>query len=721
MGAKPAAGKGLRIASGCSTLDEFTAVFRKFCTPNSIFIATKVPRPSGIDIQFAITLKDGKPVMAGAGTIKESFETNDNRFERPGMVVEFRKLDTMGRILLRELNASNKAVSSGKSGKKSESFDVPTIVSKPDADDLAAARRSEEREAVQPAGESEDATATDKTDESQGADSSEAEEVEAKRESPEGDSPGRTKGSSIILPANPFGELAAQSLEAFIECTLYEETGELDISALDARQNPIKAPPIEPASPESGESLEQSSKYIPRPPKIPASAQAQPPQPSPARPEVPDVPMLAPSTPDAHAVLASEKSLEAGAAPNVPGATPPPPNVPGATLPPPNAPGATLPPNVPGATLPPPNAPGAVSVQLLVAEGEEVHPVALAPLIPTPAVASQNSPVPIPDGQGSAPHPTAPPRTITVTLNQAIGLVGLCVVAGLGFGLLASGGDDASPKATVAEAAEPAELQPEGTNGDSAPVAKKNTEATNAIANVPPEQTEPKEVAAQPTEIAAEPTEIATEPTEIATEPTEVAAQPTELAAQPTELAAQPTEVAAQPTPPVVATNDPPQPDLAPSQMTMCNLRLDLVPKDAIVKIGDHEVRRGAKQAEAPCGSNPLVVTHPRYVNHSAEIVLNSDTPNKLRLRMKRPIVTLRVQSTPNKASVSFNKKRVGKAPLKRNIPAFESVQVSVSSPGYQTYRRKLYPKKNSTMNVHLRKSTTKAPRRGAVSRRKPR
>ena len=53
MGTKPGAGKGLRIATGCSTLDEFTAVFRKFCTPNSIFIATRSPRESGFDITAA--------------------------------------------------------------------------------------------------------------------------------------------------------------------------------------------------------------------------------------------------------------------------------------------------------------------------------------------------------------------------------------------------------------------------------------------------------------------------------------------------------------------------------------------------------------------------------------------------------------------------------------------------------------------------------------------
>ena len=221
MGAKPAAGKGLRIASGCSTLDEFTAVFRKFCTPNSIFIATKVPRPSGIAIRFAITLKDGKAVMSGAGTIVESFETKDNRYERSGMVVEFSKLDTMGRILLRELNASSRPSATTpeatKGKKKSENFEIPTVVSDPDEDTLAATRRSEERAAVvpsdAPAADDEkesapDADANDSDSDADANDSDSDSDAEAQAadtaEAAEDAAPKRAKGSSIILPANPF-------------------------------------------------------------------------------------------------------------------------------------------------------------------------------------------------------------------------------------------------------------------------------------------------------------------------------------------------------------------------------------------------------------------------------------------------------------------------------------------------------------------------------------
>ncbi|HLU67288.1 MAG TPA: hypothetical protein VKZ63_13480, partial [Kofleriaceae bacterium] len=35
----------------------------------------------------------------------------------------------------------------------------------------------------------------------------------------------RVRGSNVILPANPLDELDPESLDAFVECTIYEETG----------------------------------------------------------------------------------------------------------------------------------------------------------------------------------------------------------------------------------------------------------------------------------------------------------------------------------------------------------------------------------------------------------------------------------------------------------------------------------------------------------------
>lgn len=70
----------------------------------------------------------------------------------------------------------------------------------------------------------------------------------------------RTPGSPYILPANPFGDVAPESLEAFVECMVYEETGQFSfgegglVNELvrpneDLLDDPAVDPPTTPAFP----------------------------------------------------------------------------------------------------------------------------------------------------------------------------------------------------------------------------------------------------------------------------------------------------------------------------------------------------------------------------------------------------------------------------------------------------------------------------------------
>lgn len=53
----------------------------------------------------------------------------------------------------------------------------------------------------------------------------------------------RAEGSDFILPANPFGQVTDQSLEAFVECTLYEETGSILIEPEGEAREDDSLPP----------------------------------------------------------------------------------------------------------------------------------------------------------------------------------------------------------------------------------------------------------------------------------------------------------------------------------------------------------------------------------------------------------------------------------------------------------------------------------------------
>ena len=83
----------IRIASGCKTEDQFVAVFNRFCDGESIFIATRTPKPVGETLSFCVTLADGEPLLAGTGSVSESYVDKTGPFSRPGMRIQFSELE----------------------------------------------------------------------------------------------------------------------------------------------------------------------------------------------------------------------------------------------------------------------------------------------------------------------------------------------------------------------------------------------------------------------------------------------------------------------------------------------------------------------------------------------------------------------------------------------------------------------------------------------------
>ena len=90
-------------------------------------------------------------------------------------------------------------------------------------------------------------------------------------------------------------------------------------------------------------------------------------------------------------------------------------------------------------------------------------------------------------------------------------------------------------------------------------------------------------------------------------------------------------------------------------------------------------------------------------IRASLEVALGE--PATLKVRMLRPLVSLKVLTFPKGAVVKINNKKVGKTPLTAKVPAFQKARISVSSPGYQSYSKQLYVKKSGTIKARLKKS----------------
>src|SRR5687768_2462387 len=84
--------EGLRVVTGCTTQEQFVSLFDRFCDGKTCFIPTVETRQVGSTLAFSIQLFDGKPMLRGTGVVRGEWKSFDNAYERPGLLVEIKKL-----------------------------------------------------------------------------------------------------------------------------------------------------------------------------------------------------------------------------------------------------------------------------------------------------------------------------------------------------------------------------------------------------------------------------------------------------------------------------------------------------------------------------------------------------------------------------------------------------------------------------------------------------
>lgn len=198
----------LRIVSKASSVESFIQLFRRFCDRESVFIATRTPKPIGTRTRFTINLITGEPMIAGYGEVTETYDNASSRYGRPGMRLSFVELDQQSAMVVNQLVQSETS-----SQRKTPLPGVPRP--------SAPARNGASSPLSLGEMPTEPHTVQSQAAQSQAAQSQAAQSRASQASAREA----RLQGSSFILPANPFGELTDESLEAFIECTMYEDTG----------------------------------------------------------------------------------------------------------------------------------------------------------------------------------------------------------------------------------------------------------------------------------------------------------------------------------------------------------------------------------------------------------------------------------------------------------------------------------------------------------------
>ncbi|MGE3546929.1 MAG: PEGA domain-containing protein, partial [Kofleriaceae bacterium] len=293
--------RALCIATRCASVEQFIATFHRFCDETSFFVATMTTRPVGLETAFSIQLEGGSPVLRGYCVVLEAWSTPANRFGRPGVRLGVRRLTTESMPVFKQLQTARVAALGSnevetplkpprtitpsaprtltptalKRAEGTPSSPLPQVssVEVPRAEGSVAAppepatpsqgspaigerdpsssdRSAEHGAAVRSPLDERPATAPP-TRESYDVVRADATPIPAprseERSGPHNES--RTPGSSFILPANPLMNLSDESLEGFVDCSLYEETanfmrpsGDID-SLIDLEDPPAPPPP----------------------------------------------------------------------------------------------------------------------------------------------------------------------------------------------------------------------------------------------------------------------------------------------------------------------------------------------------------------------------------------------------------------------------------------------------------------------------------------------
>jgi hypothetical protein len=484
----------------------------------------------------------------------------------------------------------------------------------------------------------------------------------------------RTPGSSYVLPANPLHDLSDESLEGFVDCTLYEETGNFFQTA-----------------PESGEWSDEAAD----PPATPLSTRATPPASVPAMPF--DIPP--------NLMVRSRGDTESlRVAPDDP--APPPP----AALPPAAAPVPTAPPFEPApfaldptdALFSPLHDRAGSATPWLETTGASYREGFAAPPAPDPdfslsdpsALTMSNmtaqlgpavhlQPYPSVDARPYArpSHPTAPPS----------------------FGAPPSMGPPMPP---------PPPPEPRPARGRrprkthqihryAGPWQRRGLIAGTAVIAIVvafviarlirgPAGATPRPVAA------------------VAPPPVPHPAPPASRPAPHAGSGLDPGHAAAHnPRPAAAAGSAAPAADIPPDETGEavaggtpvagsgpCRFTVATTPAGSLVRVDDQAMGPSPITIESTCEKHKVEVSHVRYQSVSRSVTLAANNPPPpLDISLPRPIHTVTVTSFPPGAELSIDGHRAGTTPTVLQMMGFAMVNLTFTKQGFQTVTKKVYSK----------------------------
>ena len=610
-------------------MDQFVAAFHRFCDAQTVFISTLNPRSVGLETAFSIDLADHTPALRGVGVVLQSWGTPQNPYGRPGLQLGIRRLTADSEPVFDRLLFAREAMA--KTPTEASKI-MPVFVAKPGVKRPLASTQQMPFGALKPA-------------------STPPPEPEPKTDvspdpaivSPLADGE-RTPGSDLVLPANPLMNISDHSLEGFVDCTLYEETGNFfgEQPVVEDPDDPVAAPPL--LAPRRATTTPPQATKLPTPPTGNAALiVSRPPE------DVPSLPSLAPLKPQAIGTKplpiinkltppmgATSHAEVEFAAPGIANRTVPiktlelANDIAGRMTPPPldPPPAHTGPPPIPGKPWVSPE-----TAELLDIEPDPpsvAQPMPTAPHTEYPAynaathASGTYDAVPAPPPYTPAPagaFPVAPYRAPNDQRRRwVIGTTAGATVL-IAIALLTAGHGKKTPAATATP-----------------PPAPKLLAANTEHARMAP--TIPDKPVADATSSEPEPAEEASSG---------------------------------------VVGKGP------------CKVAVSTTPAGSMISFDGEQLGPSPLTVAGPCTRRKIDIIHPRYA--PAERFITPKPDDALDVTLVRPTHNLFIETQPAGAIVSIDGHRAGTTPTMVKIMGFTTIDIAIAKPGYKPTTKKLYSK----------------------------
>ena len=127
--------------------------------------------------------------------------------------------------------------------------------------------------------------------------------------------------------------------------------------------------------------------------------------------------------------------------------------------------------------------------------------------------------------------------------------------------------------------------------------------------------------------------------------------------------------------------------DAAAAPVT-CRLEIATTPTGAALTLDRTSLGNAPFSGEVPCGAATLVARLPQFSTSTRQLKLVAGKPQKVAVKLARPVHDITILSTPIHAVVKIDGRKVGFTPLSTTIAAFGSHTVTLELEGYQVYRK---------------------------------